>query len=334
VWKKYKKRTRLITLDLGGFDVLKPLVAAGLVETWVPIGAESLLSKLEKACEGYWRSDPSNPASKLLPPEYTNWEQIGLYAIEGLTSIGDQVIMFLQDSRASLSQDPSYLWSDGDRMYAGGNQTYYGLAQQRLYAMVMNSHVLPCEKVIWTALEGTGEEDRIPVYGPAIVGRKSTGRATQWFGNSVHIEGKQIVGTKKDEKTEQLSVTVEPIMFIQTHADPVTKLNYPAKHRAPTQVAAGFPQFLERPDITLLYDMLDAAEAKVAQTDGFAQMSKELEEMGPTVRSLPTTKQKSIQVVTVVPQCETVPAADKVVSVSPVVPVGEQQHIKVVEVKK
>ncbi len=276
IWKKYRKVTRLITCDLGGYDPVIQLVEDGIIQPWVPIRSKTLLSTLEKAMEGWWPENVADPDSPLAPPEGTDWNRIGAYGIEGLTSFGDQALLFLQDKKAVLSQDPSYQWSDGDQTFSGANMAYFGLVQTRLYKMVMSSHVLPVEKVLWTALEGTGEEDRIPVYGPAIVGRKSTGKAPQWFGNTLHIEGKSEVLKEKDPATGEQLVQVTPYMFTRTHADPVYKMNYPCKHRAPIGFAGEVPTILARPDITFLYDIMDELNAKAHEQEQLSTEDKEL----------------------------------------------------------
>lgn len=271
VWKKYSKRTRMITLDGGGFDPLLSLVEAGIIEPWVLIGRTKLTTNVvDLAMQGYWPKEVDDPVSPLVSPTMATWEEIGFYAIEGLTSMGDSFIRILKRDKASLSQDPSYTYSeeavevDGKKKvisYSGGNMTYFGFAQDQLYDFVMKTHVLPCEKVLWTALEGKGEEEgtRAPVYGPAIVGRKSTGKATQWFGNSVHIE--QLVSEEYDDKTKQTMVIEKPVMYTRTHAGK-DKIPFPCKTRAPFQLATQMPAIFDPPDMAALYRKLDELNEK------------------------------------------------------------------------
>jgi len=266
VWQKYHKRTRMITLDGGGFDPLLSLVEEGIIIPWVLIGRNKLTTNvIDLAVQGYWPKEPDDPSSPLVSPTSATWEDIGFYAIEGLTSMGDSFIRILKRDKASLSQDPSYTYSeeavevDGKKRvisYSGGNMTYFGFAQDQLYDFVMKTHVLPCEKVLWTALEGKGEEEgsRAPVYGPAIVGRKSTGKATQWFGNSVHIE--QLISEKYDDKTKQTEVIESPIMYTRTHAGK-DKIPFPCKTRAPFQLADKVPVTFDPPNMAALYRKLD-----------------------------------------------------------------------------
>lgn len=294
VWNKYKKKTRMITLDGGGFDPLLSLVEEGIIQPWVLIGRKKLNTNIiDLAMQGYWPKEPDDPSSPLVSPSASTWEEFGFYAIEGLTSMGDSFIRILKRDKASLSQDPSYTYAeeavevDGKKTtisYSGGNMTYFGFAQDQLYDFVMKTHVLPCEKVLWTALEGKGEEEgsRAPVYGPAIVGRKSTGKATQWFGNSVHIE--QLVTEKYNETTKQTSVIETPIMYTRTHAGK-DKIPFPCKTRAPFQLATKMPETFDPPDMAALYRKLDElneeAVKEVKKVASFVPSSPAVVEVAP-----------------------------------------------------
>jgi hypothetical protein len=208
--------------------------------------------------------------------------EFALYGIEGLTSFGDTILEHLMGKRASLSQDPSFTWVDGDTGYSGGNMTYYGFAQNRLYEWVMKSHMIPfIEKVIWTALEGKGEEEgtKIPIFGPSIAGKKATGKASQWFGNTLHLESVQETGAADDNK--QLKITNKIIMYVRNHADGLTRIPFQAKVRAPFQLAHELPDFVD-PDIAKLYDKLEEMKQRVEKQLA-VEFSKENTKVATTV---------------------------------------------------
>lgn len=276
VMEKYGKRTRLVTCDGGGFDVLLPLVEQGIVEPWVVINRGNFVESIDLVSQGYWPIDPENPLSAMKPPSEDTWKQFGFLAIEGLTSIGDAIINYFSSKKTRLSQDPAYSYVDGSKTYSGANMSYFGEAQKLLQVFVNNTHVLPFDKVIWTALEGRGEEEgtKAPVYGPAIVGKKSTGKATQWFGNSVHIE-MAVTEEGTDEKTKQVRLNTRPFMYLRPHADPVSRIVFPCKTRAPFQYANELPEYLDPPDMAKLYRLLDDLNAKVAEElKGRAQVAE------------------------------------------------------------
>ena len=176
---------------------------------------------------------------------HNDLRNVALIGIEGLTSTGDAMMEQLTHEKASLSQDPSYSWVDGGTTYSGGNMSYYNFIQQRLYEFVHKSHMIPYVlKVIWTALEARGEEEatRTPIFGPAIVGKKATGKATAWFGNTLHFERVDVVG--QADANQQAKVTSSFIMYLRNHADLLTKVPFQAKTRAPYSLAQELPDFM------------------------------------------------------------------------------------------
>lgn len=274
------KRTRLITADPGGYEPIASLVDEGIVDVWVLSQEEFFIEACQHACAGRWprqvTPDVKNPKGRVLSvttPE--EWAGIALVAVEGLTSIGDGIIKRLRDTRAKLSQDPSYVWSDGAASFAGGNMTYYGFAQDQIRDLVTASSMLTCDKVIWTALEGRGEEEgtKAPTFGPSIAGKKSIGKAGQWFGNMVHMEMLTTAGTKNTSGQQALESKV--VMYLRNHADAQTQIPFPAKTRMPFQFAtpgmvdpetkqAYMPEFME-PDLGKLYERLESLRLKARE---------------------------------------------------------------------
>lgn len=197
-----------------------------------------------------------------------NLSEIAVVAVEGLTSLGDLILLHLEKRKASLSEDPSYTWEDGSSTYAGGNKSYYGFVQARLYDFVMKSNMLPVEKVIWTALEGRGVEEltRAPIYGPAIAGKAATGKAGGWFGAMLHFEVAEKTGATEADATLRTGVTqviTENRMYLRNHLDAITKIPFPAKTRAPYQYAHLLPDWMET-DVEKLYNKTDELQAKAS----------------------------------------------------------------------
>lgn len=256
------KRSRLVHCDTGGFDPIQPLVDDGIIEVWVVKSEENFIEACDYAAQGWWpiEKDGKRFLHKTPPGQM---REIACYGFEGLTSMGDGCISHLKLKRAKLSQDPSYIWSDGSVSYAGGNMTYFGFAQDWLHDLVTKSAMLPVDyRIIWTALEGRGEEEgtRVPTFGPAIAGRKSIGKAPQWFGNLLHFE----VLTSElgvDPVTKQVKLDSRVRMYTRPHADPVSKIPFPAKTRAPFQFASEIAESYE-PDVVELYKKLDEMKVR------------------------------------------------------------------------
>jgi hypothetical protein len=260
------KRTRLVTADGGGYEPVKPYETAGLLEVWSIADTEQIIEALDKACQGYWPA--VKDGKKVLTKD--GLDQVGGYVFEGLTSFGDAIMRRLRHTKARLSQDPSYVLKDGETEFAGGNMTYFGFVQDRLYDLVMKSHMLPVYKVGWSAMEAKGEEEgtKMPTFGPAIAGKKSIGKAPQWFGNCLHLEMLVTEGaagtdaTAKALATQQVSIVAKPVMYLKPHADKASKIVFPAKTRAPMEFAAQVPEYLDPPDLKRLYEMLDGFKSK------------------------------------------------------------------------
>ena len=201
--------------------------------------------------------------------------KFAMVAYEGLTSFGDAMMSHLQATKASLSQDPSYIWKDGDTEYAGGNMTYFGFVQQRLCEFVASTNSLPVEKVIWTALESRGEDEvtKSPIMGPAIVGKKSTGKAGAWFGNMLHFDtvmkgGLAEIDPKVKSESAMVPISTEFRMYLRPHAEALSRIMFPAKSRAPFQFAGELPAWME-PDVGKLYDKIDELQQRaVTQVQG------------------------------------------------------------------
>jgi hypothetical protein len=259
MWTKYHKRTRLINGDTGGGeDTMGDLVDEGIIIPVNVTGSKFPIETIDKLCQGWW----PGPDGKLVAPTPESFAEIGLYAFEGLTSFGDIMLRHFSRNKTRLSQDPSYSYLDGGTEYSGSNMSYYGEVQSRIYDFVVKSSMLPVDRVIWTALEGRGEEEgtKAPTYGPAIAGKKATGKAGQWFGNMIHLE-MAVVKETPNPATKQTDLEYKRLMYLQPHADSLTKIPFPAKVRASFRYADKVPRVFEPGDLGALYDFLDDLKA-------------------------------------------------------------------------
>jgi hypothetical protein len=258
-------KTRLVSADPGGWEPIQSLVDAGLVEAWNVRLRPHLIESIDYACQGYWPLNVDDPLSPLQPPvinaekkQHNGLRDCGAICFEGLTSFGSGVMQKLKVPGVQLSQDPSYVLTDGATKYAGGSMAAFGFVQDRIYDYVVKSHMIPwVTKVLWTALEAKGEEEgtKIPIFGPAIEGKKATGKAGQWFGNMLHMEA-AVIEAATDQESKQLRLTTPVFMYLQSHADPNSRIVFPAKVRAPFQFATEVPERMET-DVKQLYEYLD-----------------------------------------------------------------------------
>lgn len=278
VLAKFGKLTRMVSADGGGIGPLTGLAKSGQLEFWALNAWKNPIANLERAIKGYWPLRLDDPDSPVVPPDAGTWEVYGFGAFEGLTSFGDMILDSLSGSKASLSQDPSYSWSQDGIEFSGENQSYYGFMQKELQRKVALSHLLKYEKVLWTGQESKGEEKGGGIiYGPMIGGRKATGKAAGWFLNVFHMDVIQKGTVTTDIRTGQKLAEVEHILFLKTHIDPLTLIPYPCKLRAPKRYTKDVPTYLESGSVAEAYRLLDGF---------YEKQSKESEERLEEIKGL------------------------------------------------
>jgi len=77
VWKKFKKKTRIVNADGGGtVNAYGPLIEAGVAQIWnVDLWDEkSTFLTLDQASKGWWPEDINEPNSPLVAP-YSGWKE-------------------------------------------------------------------------------------------------------------------------------------------------------------------------------------------------------------------------------------------------------------------
>lgn len=259
---KYGKLARVCSTDPSGSGPLKGKVKAGKIEFWPVHAWKNKIDAMYKSTLGYWPLRVDDPESPIVPPDAGTWEVYGFGAFEGLTSYGDTVLDDLRDKKASLSQDPSYTWRQGDFETSGANQAYYGMMQDTLKLWVVNTHLLRYERVLWTALESRGKDrDGNVVKGPLIGGKQATGKAGQWFLNFVHMD--IIPGeVKVDPVTKQELIETKHVLFLKTHIDPLDRIPFPTKIRAPLKYIKDVPDYIPDGNMATMYILLDEMYAR------------------------------------------------------------------------
>jgi hypothetical protein len=237
------KRTRLVSADLGGWESISDCVAEGIVEPWNIATLDSPIAALRKLSRGCWPEVQAGVSGgqtlRLAEPTPETWAGVGGYACEGLASFGDLIMRVLRQAGPKLGENPSYNFVDGGEKFYGSNMSYYGFVQDTLYELVSSFSRLPVDLLIWTSLDGKGDDEisRQPVYGPAIAGRKAISKVPSWVGDCIHLDSVVRPGAEDPElkiKTMQAGVRA----YFQRHPDPVTGTHYPAKLRCPPQALA------------------------------------------------------------------------------------------------
>src|SRR5690242_7976715 len=93
IWRTSRKKLRLISADGGGVAPIQRYIDAGIIDlsaiAKVDVIRQSPLSLLRKLAKGEWPATNGDGITKMAPTTPEEWESIGGYAIEGLTSIAD-----------------------------------------------------------------------------------------------------------------------------------------------------------------------------------------------------------------------------------------------------
>jgi hypothetical protein len=276
IYKKTGKPIRLISADLGGYGPIKLEVDAGLVIPWRVSTIDNMLPVIRKLSKGYWPTvkekdsalpDPNDPGKKLkvqyldlASPTAKTWEEIGGYAVESLTSIGDAEMANLVATGRKVAEEIVSEWEetvmvDGQPIkekFGAPARAHYNFVQNAIYSLINAFSSLPVEYVLFTALEAKSEEeDRTTIYGPSIAGKKATPKAPSWVGDCIHHDSYHVEtivpsfmpdgitpkmappdspGAKPKQATEKVSQTFVRGYFMR-HPDPKTQVNHPAKPR-------------------------------------------------------------------------------------------------------
>lgn len=189
VKRTYNKHTRLYTSDRGGTDPIRPHADLGLVEI-VERGTTDPFVFWNKAVRGYVR----DAQGKWVPGKNDN---IGLFAFEGLTPFGDDIMAAMIKKAAegvSIGGGANISFAatgDGESVkISGSNMAMYGVAQARITEEVWESFRLPGEYILWTASVSKEEDPNATgkVLGPAVVGKALTTEVPRWFNLSFRID--------------------------------------------------------------------------------------------------------------------------------------------------
>ncbi len=181
-------KTRVYTIDKGGYDVLLPYITLGIIEVVEQLSSSPWMF-LDKAVHGFTR----DPQGKWV----TSSDPIGMYAFEGLTPFADALMSDMAKKAASGTNiggggNVSFKdTSDGESMTIGGhNMAMYGICQARLTDSVWESQKLNAPYILWTASASKDDDLNAggKVIGPAMVGKALTAEIPRWFNLTFRID--------------------------------------------------------------------------------------------------------------------------------------------------
>lgn len=259
IYKRYGKRTRMVSADGGGWAPIQHYVNAGLIIPYAvgniassPTGSPSPMATIRKLARGEWPKPVTvsgKTYAKFQPTTPEEWQDIGAYIVEGLTSIGDLEMEELRRDQRSVGEDAVGKWqtigdlSDTPEKFSANNRAHYNVVQNEVFTMVRAFGSLPVGHVLFTAHEGKGEEadSKESIRGPAVVGKAATAKVPTWVGDCLHFESylepKQITVVEGDKKfTTTMMESVVRAYFVRHPDQRFSNISYPAKPRVPAEL--------------------------------------------------------------------------------------------------
>lgn len=247
IYEKTGKKTRLISMDGGGWGPIQDKINAGIIDAWRMVEETNPKVALIKASRGGWPEKlvnglrngsplieiPRGQASKHL-------KDVGAYAIEGWTSISAAIMRDMVTKGQKSSEDIVSKFTEqldgsaqSSETFGAPSRSHYGFAQNFTLDYIRNFGALPLERVLYTALEGRGEDkiDKTTKYGPQVAGNAMTASIPAYVGDCLHFEDfMEEVGVDPNNSKQKLREGKVRVWY-QAHPDSETGIMWPAKAR-------------------------------------------------------------------------------------------------------
>lgn len=298
IWKKYRKKTRLISADGSGWSPIQKFIDAGIIDAFsiskLDVLKHSPLGLLRKLSRGDWPRDNGDGTARVVPTPPEEVAQVGAYAIEGLTSIAELLMEELRVRQQRIGEDAVGSFTvDGER-FSANNRAHYNFVQNEVAGLVKGFSSLPVEHVLLTALEGRGEDEatRESIRGPAIIGKAATAKVPAWVGDVIHADSYAVEVKVPDPVAKFTAVQLQTkvrLWFVRHPDENFPTISYPAKLRVPPEqmqkVLKRWPGGYFEPSTTGGLDWLLELEDELA-----AESARELEQLMAEVRGEPDGK--------------------------------------------
>jgi hypothetical protein len=268
VYKKTGKITRLVNADGGGTDAIQPLIEAGIIDEFQISSSSTPWGTLRKLSKGYWKSKQTLAMT-------TDWDKVGAYAVESLTSISLLAMRHTVEKKYRFSEDVVGGFTEDQEFFGAPSRSHYNAVQNLIYGLLAWFPSLPIQMVVFTALEGKGEDDRTRrvILGPAAIGKAATANIGPQVGDLFHFSRVR-VGTSKDPATGREKPDSKVMAFFTPHPDPETGQMWPAKVRVAAESVESLykaypggyvPLEISSSSVVTLLDMRDSLQAKALE---------------------------------------------------------------------
>lgn len=236
VYEMTGKKTRMISMDGGGYGTAQDVIDAGILEVWRVVEEEKPLAMLQHASLGKWPKTLKDGA-RVGNALASDMKDCGAYAVEGWFSIANAVMRYLVGKGQKINEDVVSKFTEdsdfGQLSFGAPSRGHYGFAQNCILDLIRNFSGLGRSRIIYTSLEGKGEDKMTKAlsYGPATAGGAITAAIPQYVGDCLHFEDFQVdIGADPDNKGQKLTDTQVRAWFT-SHPDSQTGVMWPAKAR-------------------------------------------------------------------------------------------------------
>lgn len=248
--------TRLISADLGGWSVVsrEGLIQAKIVDAFNLAGRPKLLNIIRKLARGQWPTVVTKTVALLdadgvetgqtkqqkcleLQDNPAALAKVGLYFIEGCTSISDGFMKFIVDEEAETGkpigpQGTSGRYESDGESLGGNSQGHYNIVQGEMNKLFsMFSGLNGVKLIFWSGLVGPGTLKGESVYAPMLVGEAKNAIVPSWVGDCFHLAGIPKVMDEQGNTLQEKEVRA----YFETHKDTgelIEGKRYLAKSRA------------------------------------------------------------------------------------------------------
>lgn len=244
VYEKTGKITRLVSTDGGGWAPIQDLINAGIIDAWRLVDEPQLLGALTAASRGAWPKGLKNGIRPVGPVYVPSPEKrvealagVGAYAVEGWFSIASAVMRFLVSRGQKINEDVVSKFTEttefGEFSYGAPSRGHFGFVQSYILDLIRNFSSLPVDRVLYTSLEGKGEDKLTKglQYGPAVAGQAITAAIPQYVGDCLHFEDYEADLGLDPLNAKQKLTEVKVRAWFQSHPDSQTGVMWPAKSR-------------------------------------------------------------------------------------------------------
>ena len=292
------KATLLLSADGGGWDAASEEVMAGMIRPHRLDPELVPLAVIRKFSQGYWPKHAGEPLSATNPFTAVNWDEIGGYAVEGITSMGLMLMRHCADKNLRTGEEGvtpvrQHVMVDDQtdtETFTQNSRGHYGFVQNQLYSIVMNFISLPVSYCLFTAHEKRYTEDGELQVGISSPGKAITPLIPTWIGDCIHAQDYKVqetitVKNEKGELVPEQVVSIRCRYYYKKHLDPATGAVFDAKprvtHSKATELERVFPGgfFVPTPDggFDNYLRAVDALAKDAAESDKLKEWRRQMD---------------------------------------------------------